>query len=423
MELKEAADLLETVKEYEKFITGMDDMTEISVDSETTEDIKLFAPVLSEGIYGLLTDNTYLLLGLFADKGASVNAAKLKKTFNFWYKEAEVDLRTIDGHFVLLDRDFERLMLAVERCSEDILFKRLLSKLMSFAETTPSNYSRLISVYSDFEHLWGGFDPEKGNYEHFRSGVRTVKQNASEIRWLYENVEDYRSKKVIYGLIRFWLELDFGYKNSIVEGNYDDYFDLDVFGDVMSENEIFVDCGAYTGDTAESYFKNFKGCRRMYLYDMVADNLEMAKEKLGTNGNIVYRNVGVGSPEQAGERITVKNASTSTFSLESKRDPEVADIEADESEIELVTLDEDITEPVSFVKMDIEGAEIDALNGAKDHISKDHPKLAICTYHHYEHLWKIPRLIRSIDPNYKLYLRYNGALNGVMASEHVLLAI
>ena len=68
-------------------------------------------------------------------------------------------------------------------------------------------------------------------------------------------------------------------------------------------------------------------------------------------------------------------------------------------------------------------SEINALLGAKNHIIKDHPKLAICTYHHYEHLWEIPKLIKSFNPDYRLYLRYNGTINGIMASEHVVYTV
>ncbi len=297
---------------------------------------------------------------------------------------------------------------------------------MEFAETSPSDFGRLISVYSDFTHLWGGFDPTSGNYDHFINGIHAVKMHIEDIRWLYNIVEDYRSRKVLYGLIKFWLELDFSYKNSIVENNYDDYFDLDILRDKITSDEVFVDCGAYTGDTAKSYFDNFYECKKMYLYDMLPANIEKAKDMLSGHREIIYRIAGVGSPKQAGMMVPVSINETSTFSLDENGnpfDPEEVKINAEKEEVKLVTLDEDIKENISFLKMDIEGSEINALLGAKEHIIRDHPKLAICTYHRYEHLWEIPKIIRSMNPDYKLYLRYNGAINGAMASEHVAFAV
>ena len=92
-------------------------------------------------------------------------------------------------------------------------------------------------------------------------------------------------------------------------------------------------------------------------------------------------------------------------------------------QVTLVTLDDDISEEVSFIKMDIEGAEIEAIEGAERHIREDHPTMAICTYHRYDHMWRIPELILSYNPNYKLYMRFNGKIGTFTASEYVLFAI
>lgn len=327
---------------------------------------------------------------------------------------------------IVIDHEFEKMIDMIETTSEDILFKNLLHSIMDYIEYSPSNLRNLITVYTSFAHLWGGFDPASGNYDHFRNGIRAVKENTEDIRWLYNTVEDYRSRKVIYGLIKFWLEFDFSYKNSIVENNFDDYFDLDILRDKMTTEEVFVDCGAYTGDTAKAYFDNFSDYKKMYLYDMLPVNIKKARDILSEHEKIIYRVAGVGSPKQAGMKVSVSSSETSMFSLGENGttyDPESEITNEDKPEVELVTLDDDIKERITFLKMDIEGSEINALLGAKDHIIKDHPKLAICTYHHYEHLWEIPKLIKSINPDYRLYLRYNGTINGIMASEHVVYAI
>ena len=59
--------------------------------------------------------------------------------------------------------------------------------------------------------------------------------------------------------------------------------------------------------------------------------------------------------------------------------------------------------------MDIEGAEYDALRGGRRVIERDSPILAICVYHTQADVWRIPLLLRSMNPSYHFYLRaYNG---------------
>jgi FkbM family methyltransferase len=62
---------------------------------------------------------------------------------------------------------------------------------------------------------------------------------------------------------------------------------------------------------------------------------------------------------------------------------------------------------VSYIKMDIEGAECQALKGAKSILAQRKPKLAISAYHKDDDLWKIPSLIKELNPNYKLYFGHH----------------
>lgn len=59
------------------------------------------------------------------------------------------------------------------------------------------------------------------------------------------------------------------------------------------------------------------------------------------------------------------------------------------------------SEKINFIKMDIEGAEIDAIIGAKKVIAEHKPKMAICVYHDYSHYKRIKKTIKNINPNYK----------------------
>ena len=87
--------------------------------------------------------------------------------------------------------------------------------------------------------------------------------------------------------------------------------------------------------------------------------------------------------------------------------------------MDIVRLDDDLPDGFTFLKMDIEGAEYNALLGAEQTIRRHSPKLAICVYHGYDDLWRIPALIESFNPNYTFYLRHNGG--NLIPTEFVLL--
>lgn len=82
-----------------------------------------------------------------------------------------------------------------------------------------------------------------------------------------------------------------------------------------------------------------------------------------------------------------------------------------ESSVKTTTLDMEIKDKIGLIKMDIEGAEYQALMGAEETIRKYKPKLAICVYHRIEDYVKIPLLIKQLNPAYKLYFRQHSIVN------------
>jgi hypothetical protein len=85
---------------------------------------------------------------------------------------------------------------------------------------------------------------------------------------------------------------------------------------------------------------------------------------------------------------------------------EASAVGSGEYEVECVSLDDILAEKKpSFIKMDIEGSELDALAGAENTIKKNLPVLAVCSYHKQDHLWRIPLLIHSFSNEYHFFLR------------------
>ncbi len=74
--------------------------------------------------------------------------------------------------------------------------------------------------------------------------------------------------------------------------------------------------------------------------------------------------------------------------------------------IRTMPIDRVVREKVTFIKMDVEGAELKSLMGAHDTILRDRPKLAVSIYHKYEDMIQIPLYIKSLVPEYRLYVRH-----------------
>jgi len=74
--------------------------------------------------------------------------------------------------------------------------------------------------------------------------------------------------------------------------------------------------------------------------------------------------------------------------------------------IRTMPIDRAVREKVTFIKMDVEGAELKSLIGAHDTILRDIPKLAVSIYHKYEDMVRIPLYIKSLVPDYRLYVRH-----------------
>ncbi|MBQ8116580.1 MAG: FkbM family methyltransferase [Lachnospiraceae bacterium] len=383
---------------------------------------------LTEQIYGVLPKYTEQFCAILDEAiGQKASLENVYAVYEEWESICTADLNMLSQMEVELDCEFERMLLALTRCTEERLVERLIRRYRSHEAEDAEIAEIMRNCYARWSHLWGTFDPADDNWEHFRLGVADAKAHTAEYLSAYVSLEDYRSKKVLYGILKFRLELDFAYKESLRENSFSQYFDLDIcVGD--KKDAVYVDCGAYNGESALDFLKNYSAYKRMYLYEMVPSCIKEAQDNLCAYENIVYWNAGVGSKEQAGNMIKMQDFVGTSASIQEGNvvyNPvartDVA--ETDMVEVPLVALDQDIKEPISFLKMDIEGSELDAIAGAEEHICADKSILAICTYHHYEHLWEVMQEIKRLRPDYKFYMRFYGNEGSVAESEHVLYAV
>lgn len=338
------------------------------------------------------------------------NVEALIRQLETWigYQETEVLIRK--NITVKIDYDFHVFMEHVKYATRDLLIDESRACLERLRQMNSDIYQGMIASYNKFSYFWGRVDLDHNELGLIEDRVNQLKEHWDDFLWLYQELGDYRSKKVLYGILRCWITFEFEEKNRMIENNFADYYDFDLIS--CSSEEVFVDLGAFNGDSVCSYIENFGNYKRIYCYEITSASMEQMQEKLKGCRDIIYRNVGVG--KQRGEMYLAKpEKADSANRLNSESGQKV----------EVVTLDEDISEKITFIKMDIEGSELDAVEGAERHIREEHPKMAVCSYHNNHHLWEIPRKLKEYYPDYKLYMRYNGDFYAFQISEFVTFAL
>lgn len=176
-------------------------------------------------------------------------------------------------------------------------------------------------------------------------------------------------------------------------GRYPQYFDREIMK--PHRNESFVDGGSLDGGDSREFIKWCNGdYDAVYMFEPDADNYRRLADLCVSDQRIAIYEEGLWS-------------STGQLKFEGGNKAICRVSEDGDAVINVTSIDEKLNGyPVSVIKMDIEGSELEALNGAADTIKRCRPRLAICVYHKPEDIIEIPSKILQLNPDYKLYLRH-----------------
>jgi len=265
-----------------------------------------------------------------------------------------------------------------------------------------ANPNTQIQVYNQILSL--GFNKEQvftfdTPYKFFKkSRVEIVKLSFEEMKshykgyeWAYNFFEDDNSKQIVLESINGYLFNDL-MRFSPEEKHY---FPKEM---LLADSEVFVDGGLYFGDSSEEFIRQCNGkYRHIYGFEIDPINFEKAKSNLSSHPNISLVQNGLWS------KSAEANA-TLGFAAGCKIDGEGGDM------VSLTSLDEVFAdlpqdEYPTFIKLDVEGSELEALKGAERVIKTVRPKLAVCVYHKPEDIYELPRVIQRFNPDYHFTLR------------------
>jgi FkbM family methyltransferase len=177
------------------------------------------------------------------------------------------------------------------------------------------------------------------------------------------------------------------------------YFPRDLFS--LNQADSVLDCGAFDGDTIRELLSRVPNIPAMHAVEADAISCDRLCKFVDTLDPAVRNRIHLLPCAIGKERGFLAFESTGTLTSRASDSGTRVPVER---------IDDLFAETsLSLIKMDIEGAEYDALLGARGVLERDQPILAICVYHTQSDIWRIPLLVHEILPGHRLFLRsYEG---------------
>ena len=227
----------------------------------------------------------------------------------------------------------------------------------------------------------------------WKNDIKLIINNKKQINLAFDYLSDDKSRRIFFNIIKYRLLLN---KNSFknIKDFESEYFDKKIIH--LGDSEVFLDGGAYDGDTTKLIIKESKNrFKNIFAFEPDSKNYKKINNyiKLLKDPRIKIFRLGLGD----------KN---NIFSFTNEGNLQSKVVEYGETQIKIVPIDKFINEHITYIKLDIEGFEKKALIGAKKTIKKYKPKLVICSYHNLNDIWELPMLIKKLRPDYKIFLRH-----------------
>ena len=219
-----------------------------------------------------------------------------------------------------------------------------------------------------------------------------LEQHEHELQQVYDRLADDQSRLVFANTLNYKLSGKIAYLFQCTTRREDDLRQLYSFG----PEEVYMDLGAYNGDTVQEFLQlvdnkyqriiavepDRKNCKKLRKLAEELDSDCLSIHQVG----IWYEQGELGFSDSGGRQ--------SSFCLQPKNTVPVEAID---------NLAQDY--PISYIKMDVEGAEVQALQGGRQTINTYAPKLFVAAYHYDADLYRLPLLLWKLVPDYKIYLR------------------
>ena len=281
----------------------------------------------------------------------------------------------------------------VKKFSEIIDEYKDICILTAFAARESEVIGRIYKLDADYELYAPNFPVFGEGYPDYKF----FKDNIGEVKKAYSLLSDDFSRVIFENAVNFMISGKLKYlKNT--ETPKSGAFDTLGFGGDL----IYADAGAYDGDTIlelKNYLdkKNLK-IKKITAFEPDKKNFIKLEKNMAENGLLdicELHNAGVWNKK-----------TTLLFDFKSGRNSSVCKKgQHKQTKISAEKIDSVSKNPPDLIKYDVEGSEYEAIEGSKEIIKKYSPRLIVSLYHRREDIFRLPLLIREINPGYKFYIR------------------
>lgn len=244
-------------------------------------------------------------------------------------------------------------------------------------------------------------EPEKA-YWH------DLETNRLQYLALYLTLKDQVSRSVLAAAIRHRLSLDPRSLESVCERGHPQWFDPEFIP--KNPGAIFVDGGAFDGDTVEGFIKAYGfHYGSIYAFELDPAIAERGDMRLAAHERIYYNNIGLS--DRSGH-VHIRSTGGTDGGIGVVHSPHVQSLDRETSlgdagtSVAIGCLDQLIDEHIDYLKLDVEGEEARVLDGSARHIILDHPIIGIAVYHHADDLWSLPKKILNKRDDYQIFMRH-----------------
>lgn len=241
--------------------------------------------------------------------------------------------------------------------------------------------------HSDLYHLF----PERFTLPDFIQQSRsTLFENSKAFEDLYQQFEDDESRKTLLDIFHYRLtgapSFMLNYRCRMNDQYFESFYNFPKDGS-------FIDAGGFHGETSLEFASRYAQYSDIHVFEPSASNYPKVLKTLAHTRNVHVHQIGLSNQKE-----------TLRFSGEAGSASKISESGTDSIEVD--RLDSFHLPRVDFIKMDLEGWELHALQGAQSSILKEYPILAISAYHHPRDFIAIPDFIRQLRKDYKIHLRH-----------------